>query len=149
MKRKSKYDRDINTTVGAAAPDALSEFETLGTEMRDWYDSMPEQFQSGDKGNAVEEAASTLENIPLDIDVPAAISELPVQYTERQDKTSRAARRDYAVMLLSMAISAAQEWYDDEANAKHAEYDDVGTFIEEAQQAQEEAEGVDFPGMMG
>jgi len=149
MKRKSKYDRDINTTVGAAVPDALSEFQSLGEEMRDWYDNMPENLQGSDKGSQVEEAASALENIEQDIDVPEAVDSLPVRYTERQDKHSRSARRDYAVTLLSAAIAQAQDWLDDEANEEHDAHDDVETFIDAAQQALDEAEAVDFPGMMG
>ena len=52
MKRKSKYDREIKTTVGAAVEDALNEFESLGSEMREWYDNMPESLQGSSKAAA-------------------------------------------------------------------------------------------------
>lgn len=147
-KRPSKFDKHIDTTVEAAMGDAISEFESLAGEMRDWYDNMPENLQSGSKGDSVGEAADTLEGIS-EVEVPDAIKDLKVEYTERQQKTSRSARRDYACRLLQGAIDEAQSWMDDEANAEHEDFDAVGSFLDEAQSALDEAEGVDFPGMMG
>jgi hypothetical protein len=146
-KRKSKYDRMIDTTVEAAVADALSEFESLGEEMRDWYDNMPENLQSGSKGDEVSEAADQLESIDTSIEVPEAVKVLPVKYEERQDRQSRSARCGYAVTLLDVAINVAQEWMDDEANKEHPERDDVETFIDDATNAKDEAEGTSFPGM--
>lgn len=145
--RKSKYDVTIDTTLEAAVDDSLSEFETLGSEMRDWYDNMPENLQDGDKGSQVNESADVLEGIDTSIDVPEVLKELPIKYEERQAKQSRAARRDYAVRLLQEAIDAANTWV--EGNEKHEAMDDVEAFLDEAQNALDEAEGVDFPGMMG
>lgn len=143
--RKSKYDVDINTTVEAAIPDALAEFETLGEEMRDWFDNMPESLQGGSKGDEVSEAADALEDLGSVDEVPEAVKALPVQYTERQAKKSRAARNDYACTLLRAAIEQIDHWLDD--NVKHADHDDVEQFRDEVQDILDNAEGVTFPGM--
>jgi hypothetical protein len=145
QKRKSKYDVKINTNVEAAVGDSLSEFESLGEEMREWYDNMPENLQSGSKGDEVSEAVDALENINTSIDVPEVVKELPVVYEERQGKTSRSARCGYATTLLGVAISQVEAWI--EANEGHADMDDVEAFRDEAQNALDEAEGVSFPGM--
>jgi hypothetical protein len=42
---------------------ALSIVEELKDEMQNWYDSMPENLQSSDKGSQVEEATHALEEL--------------------------------------------------------------------------------------
>ena len=43
--------------------DAKSEFESLRDELQDWYDNLPEQFQEGDKGQQLQDAVDTLEEV--------------------------------------------------------------------------------------
>ena len=43
--------------------DAKSEVESLRDELQDWYDNLPEQFQSGEKGDQLQEAIDGLESI--------------------------------------------------------------------------------------
>lgn len=46
----------------ALVEEGKSEFECLRDELQDWYDNLPEQFQSGDKGEQLETAVSSLED---------------------------------------------------------------------------------------
>lgn len=48
--------------------DAKSEIESLAEEMGNWYDSMPENLQSGDKASQIESAKDTLENVASELD---------------------------------------------------------------------------------
>lgn len=43
--------------------DAKSEVESLRDELQEWYDNLPEGFQNGDKGDQLQEAIATLENL--------------------------------------------------------------------------------------
>ena len=45
----------------AGFSDTIAQIETLKDEEQEYYDNMPESLQSGDKGNAAEEAVSNLE----------------------------------------------------------------------------------------
>ncbi len=49
----------------AEARDIIS---TAAEEERDYYDNMPENMQSGDKGNRADEAATALEEVDGELD---------------------------------------------------------------------------------
>src|ERR1035437_3724009 len=55
--------KQFTATIGDLVEDAFSEFESLAGELSEWYDNLPEGFQQGDKGSAIEEAKDSLENI--------------------------------------------------------------------------------------
>lgn len=59
-KSKSRATRfeDAQTLVSQAK----DEFETLRDELQEWYDNLPENFQQGSKGEALQEAIQELEN---------------------------------------------------------------------------------------
>ncbi len=46
-----------------ALDDAFSEIESLKEELQEWYDNLPESFQNGDKGDALQSAISELEGV--------------------------------------------------------------------------------------
>jgi hypothetical protein len=144
----SKYDVTIDTTVGAAVPDAMSEFESLAGEMRDWYDNMPENLQGGSKGEEVSSVADSLESIDANLDVPEAVKDLHFTYVENQKKRSRSARRDYAVNLLRTAMDEVEVWADEKKVAGEEEDDEVTSFLSATQEVLEIVDGLDFPGMM-
>lgn len=56
---ESRADR-FSEAQGMVA-DAQSEFESLRDELQEWFDNLPEGFQQGDKGSALEEAIQELE----------------------------------------------------------------------------------------
>jgi len=67
LRKKFSFD------VGDLLEDAKSEVESLCGELQDWYDNLPPGFQSGDKGDQLQEAISTLENISFP-DLPDFLS---------------------------------------------------------------------------
>jgi len=60
-KAESRADR-LNE-VHQSVEDAMSEVEMLHDELQEWYDNMPENFQNGDRGTTVQEAADAMESI--------------------------------------------------------------------------------------
>ena len=140
-----------SSTVGGCVSDAFSELQALGDEMRSWYDNMPENLQGGDKGSAVSEAADTLEGLS-EPSVPDAVADVKVEWQSKPPTKrglSRSARRDEATMMLDLAATAAQGWLDDPENETHEARDEVESFIDEVNSAKDDADNVEFPGMIG
>lgn len=123
--------------IEEAASTAHSEFESLGDELRNWHDNMPENLQSGQKGDAIDDAAGTLEGIS-EINIPSFISDEKVQFQTRKIATSRSERRDEAVAMLQAVAEKLEELKGELEEA-----------IGEVEEAISEAEGVEFPGMFG
>lgn len=48
--------------------DAKNEVEELQGELQDWYDNLPESFQSGDQGEALQEAIDGLGEIETSLE---------------------------------------------------------------------------------
>lgn len=155
-----------STTVSGAVSDAFSALQSLGEELREWYDNLPEGLQGGSKGDALSEAADILEGLS-EPDVPDSVAEVAVNYsTLPSRRQSRRERRDEAVQLLAHAVDALQESIDnaqselndlqsaDETEANDAAetalqeiVDEGESARDEIQQVIDEAEGVEFPGM--
>lgn len=147
------YKNVTTETTMTAVSDACSSLEELGSECRELVDNASENLQQTSRIQTFEETAGTLEGIS-EPDVPECISELPITYSEQVSTRkgrgeSRSVRCSNAVSVLQAAESAAQEWYDDEANAEHEDRDDVDAFITELQNIIGDAEGCEFPGMYG
>jgi hypothetical protein len=145
---------ELKSSVTGLIEEGLSELQSLGEEMRSWHDGMPENFQNGDKGSQVDEAASTLENLATEVDVPEE-GDVEVTMTHRPlgRKQSRSSRRDHAVAMLSAAKDKLEELRDgqDEADPDDQGVDEVdyASAIEELENIISEAEAVEFPGMYG
>ena len=76
---REKFGEDVSISVVDASPpesraerfsdamssvsDARSQCEELRDEMQDWYDSIPENLQSGSKAEEVQETIDNLENV--------------------------------------------------------------------------------------
>ncbi len=103
--------RDLHYTATATdhVEQATSIFQDLQEQMQSWYDGMPENFQNGEKGEAVQEAASQLEDAANDtIDVPEIIAELPV-IVFPGECSSRSDQCNDACMMLDKVAEAAEE----------------------------------------
>lgn len=48
--------------------ECMAECETIGSEERDYYDNMPENMQSGDKGQAASDAADAIDSARDDLE---------------------------------------------------------------------------------
>lgn len=56
--RQSRLD-----SVASTVTDCAQDVDELKDELQEWFDNLPEQFQSGDKGSELEEAIQQLEEI--------------------------------------------------------------------------------------
>jgi hypothetical protein len=139
--------RQFTSTVAEAVGGAFMEIQELAMELSNWYENLPDSFKWGDKGEAIQEAANTLEGLEHP-DVPEQVGAIKVYNPPVLNRSSRAARRDAAVSNLQTVIGALGE-----ARAKCQGGDDkllsdeINTLVSELETAVEEAEGVEFPGM--
>lgn len=108
--------------------DAISmAYGTLGElrdELQSWRDNLPENMQSGDKADQLDEAVSGLEEAcDYEPSVPPCFEDADttdVRFPEPKlpNRASRAARRDWAVSLMRDAVSTIQQWRDDQTSAE-------------------------------
>lgn len=131
--QKNRY----TSTVADLVDSAFSAFEDLAGELSDWYDSLPEAFQGGDKGSALEDARSLLESLSHP-DVDERIGAIEVCYLPLQDVKSRASRCNDAVGRLQAVVDALDPSKGDE---------EIQSLVAELENAIGEAESVEFPGM--
>jgi hypothetical protein len=161
-------------TVADAVENGVSELSQLRDELQDWYDNLPENFQSGEKGSQLEEAIGELDeadgfdNSALvdaqdDEGEPAAPSSLMFQFpASTKRRMSRADRCSEATALLRAAHERVQEWLGEqtatltEKEISEAASDAINEAIDSVTEALDEltnlidrAEGVTFPGMYG
>jgi hypothetical protein len=154
--------QEVETTIGAAVPDAFSMFEELATEMRETADNMEganmgHMQKCEDAGTAADE----LEN-HTELDVPSHIANVKMKYTEMVNKKkrrgpSRSVRLSNAQAMMQSARDAAQAFADAaDANAEDLDNlppDQEGTREEVLQfiaDLDEHCEfDVEFPGMFG
>ena len=62
MATKKREPQFIEMSPLDALDAGVQEIMSLAEEMRSWYDNMPENFQNGDRGERVSEAADALES---------------------------------------------------------------------------------------
>lgn len=158
-KRQPRFE-PIMTNVGDAVSTAFSMLEELKDELQNWYDNLPESFQSGSKGDTLQEAIDALENI-VEPDVSENVRDAAVTYQQDRKATSRAKRCAEACTILDACIGGlqevAQDWREKAAKGQtgnegedlDALADECDTLIDELDTAKSDAEGVEFPGMYG
>jgi hypothetical protein len=143
-KQEMQWDK---TTIGAAVNTAFSGIEEIGSEMRDWFDNMPENLQGSGKGDEVSEAADTLEGVS-EPDVPSCIAEREFDrcYFPPKKRMSRSARLDEYLDYARQAVTEMQAALD-EPHYSEEEKAEIESCVSETQDMIDEAEGVSFPGM--
>lgn len=133
-------------TVADLIESAHGECEELGEELQEWYDNMPESFQSGDKGDQLQQAIDELQGIDLP-DVPDKLGEVEVVFYPWDASKSRADRRDEAVAEIEAAIDALEALDDEVLKEKEIEQADIETLVSSLEDVRSGAESVEFPGM--
>lgn len=157
LKRKA-----FTTTADSLMDEAYSEIESLGGEMREWYDNLTDTLQQNDQGTRVGEAADALENISRQDSVDI-MSSIDVYHLPGLDLTSRAKRWDEASSMLSAVAGAIHDYAsenrpeekdeDDKETAPKAEDDPLADVDWDelegiADQCENDAgESIEFPGM--
>lgn len=127
----------------------------MGSELRDWYDNLPEGLQQADKGSTLDESANTLEGLS-EPTIPDIAAQINVVIIQGLDVSSRSQRSAEAVG----AMQEVRDHLDDVVNAGHflnadgsnTELDDdekreLTDFMDELDNVIGEAEGVEYPGM--
>lgn len=127
---------------------AYSELEALQQECQEIVDNASEGLSQSQRIQTLEETASALDfayNIP---EVPEAVQDLVVNYTEDRRKsksTSRATRCAEAVSLLQTVTELLNEFANSDQRQELIE--EVEQLISELDEAIGYAEGCEFPGM--
>ena len=111
---KGLRDTHFTNTIDELVGDANSIIQDLAGEMRDWHDGMPENLQSGSKGEEVEQAASDLESID-EVDVPESLKEVTMVHLPSRSGGSRCDRLSEAVSMLT----AVKEFLEEEDVQQH------------------------------
>jgi hypothetical protein len=143
-------------SVTSVIPDAIAELESLRDELQDWYDNLPEAFQSGDKGDQLQEAISSLDNVANELDVPEYLESVKV-FVAPNDRTSRADRGGQAAYALRQAAERLEEQLEEKPVDDPTRYqglvlnddmkEEVRRLVENLTDIADEADGVEYPGM--
>lgn len=143
MASKTKFTTST-TSIESAVADAYSNMDELKDELESWYDNLPESFQNGSKGEALQEAAGNIGNVD-EVTVPDILlngPDLPEATYSSSNRSSRSARRDVCASMLAGAADAARA-YVETLNA--LEYDEDGKLKDATPEGTEELESDGFP----
>ena len=172
MARRKQKTKEFTGTV-ADISTAFSAIEELKDELQNWYDNLPENFQNGDKGSALQDSISNLEQ-DSEPSLPEDAENLSITWTEVVGRTSRSTRRDNAVAIVDSAISEIEQRISDleeytynEDGKRHENgailaegdcldegdrdnlKDEYETLRDELDSAKSNWESAEFPGMYG
>lgn len=142
------------TTLGDAVSDAFSDIESLAGEMDEWKSSLEgTNFESSSKFESISAALECLEDKqPPDTD---GFDDLEVEYAEGVKKStkrrgaSRAARLGNAVNALNAVIEVLSDLADSDEETDEDRKQNAGDLRDSLQEAVDEVDGVEFPGMFG
>lgn len=155
---------ETKTSLGAAVGDAFSILIELRDEIREVCDNMPESLQGGGRYETLDETANTLDFFDSEPDIPESYFDASVTYGSNHRKSqSRSDRRDEAVRMLEAArvcvdsvigeleesLAETQDDPEDEEDERDAHVADLTQLGSELDDAIEQAESAEFPGMMG
>lgn len=133
----------------------FSDLEELASEAREIVDNASEGLAQTQRIQTFDETASSLENI-TEPEIPETIdATTQLTYSEQTKRKgcSRAVRCSNAVSKLSAVVSWCEdrlnELADKEDDPAFVTCEDIETLRDDCQQAIDEAEGVEFPGMYG
>lgn len=148
---KRKQQEMMKATIQGLVEGAAATLRELGDEMQSWYDNMPENLQGGDKGSTIESTAETLTSAADDLEMlnwPEALEKAKeAEFSPNNKKRqSRADRCSQATYELGVAIDALRELAEDAPQEQQDEFNELADSIEEAK---DNADGAEFPGMMG
>jgi len=144
-------------TTLSAIESFYSDIAELAEEAREIVDNAPESLQSSPRIETLSETADTLERIEQrDPPDTAAEQKFKVKLyvpKRKSDRISRAVRLENAAILADQACGMIGSWCDAQADELEDGADDPTEewrlFIEEVREDIEQAESVEFPGMMG
>ena len=147
--QKSAFTQPIDSVIEGAK----GELESLRDELQEWYDNLPEQFQSGSKGDELQEAIDALESsLNSELDVPEWLNAVLV-FAVPGDGNSRSDRGGQAAYELRQASERLDELLEEGAKLPEGltldadKRGEIEQLRDDLSNAADEADGVNFPGM--
>jgi hypothetical protein len=145
--RDAKYTQLLSNLVA----DAYSEAQSLRDELQEWYDNLPESFQNGDKGSALQDAVDALGGFCDDEpEVPKELAELKALYLPGK-ADSRSDRASEAAAQMQVAADRIDTWLEAMPGHKiHCSAESRAEIEQFRDKLREDADnlcGVEFPGM--
>lgn len=147
---------DHESTIGGAWEDGKSIIESLAEEMRSWADNLEENFSGTQRYEIVSTTADTLEGI--DVTVPDELEDgkkfffkyrtVAVSPSKMRHR-SRANQMADAVEIWQALVTYLDEIADSTGKYSPAEIEAASSMSSDVQNAIDEAEGCEFPGMYG
>ena len=140
--RQSK-ERTFVTDAQGLVDNAFDDIDNLKDELQEWFDNLPESFQSGDKGDQIQEAVDTLDSIERP-DFPEAVPDgvLVIHYPnlDAESRRDRAAEASDTIRDVASELRALEDLSEEAM-------DEINQYCDELEAASDEIENVEFPGM--
>ena len=114
-------------TIIGAVEEALSLVESVKDELQNWHDSMPESFQQGEKGDAVQSAIDALENVETSMDFESDAADETIMVLPLLGEHTKQARLDHAVSILEECASVIRDTASEEMNEDEPSREDFET----------------------
>lgn len=148
---KEFLDKRFAISVSEALSSACSEVDCLKDELQDWFDNLPEQFQSGDKGSQLEEAISQMDNI-TEPDIPECLNDVNFVHIPSINPSSRSSRCFEVISLLESTAQTINDFLegleDKEASDENKEnIDSTAELRDTVEEMINDLQSVEFPGM--
>jgi len=137
----------VKFTLGELISGAFSDAEGLRDELQEWHDNLPENFQNGDKGSALEEAIGQIEAAQQP-DVPEDIADDQLTFTPAPRKRRHVSRADRLAECSAMLVAAKEHLEEKIRNEpEHKDAADWQELVDDCDDAIAEWDNVEFPGM--
>lgn len=142
------------TTLSFAVSDAFSEFDMLADEMAEVREALEERFSQTSRYEQVEETAGKLDEHRDAPNVPDFLEELQVSFAigipkPKRYVASRMSRCGNAINMLNAVVELLNEFADDEEANQEVARDAARELADELQQAIDDIDSLEFPGMRG
>lgn len=141
--------------VDGLVEDAKSAVEELKDELQEWYDNLPENFQNGEKGEALQSAIDEIDGASIDnLSTPEMSDAIEEHgptgcFIGEVGALSRSGRASEAAGMLSAAKEGIDQWLLGEVgkNLTKEARTEWENFADDLEQAADAISGIEFPGM--
>ena len=134
-----KRNQQYNSTLGNTIGDAIDALENFTSEVRESADNMSETFPGAERTERYESAADELEGIETDTEVPDALIDVAVSFTQDERKgISKGAQLGNLVDWFAAIADAAED-----ASAG-TEDEDLQAYVDQLREAAEALQGIEL-----
>lgn len=150
MAKTFKTEQRISTVLGAAES-ANATAQELKDQLEQWYDNMPEGIQNGSKGEELQEAISSLDEVIDSLnnlenyDSENPLLQYEYSYNQVIFMKSVYMSRQKRMEEAACALLGAPTEIPDELQGEIAYQDDMEEIINELSTATDALEGLEFP----